>query len=147
MQGTIGPDHQLIVVDDDPLYTRLVELVLKSLKYPGESKIINNPLDLMPFLLPPGPPPRLEKKRIILLDHSMPQMSGFALLKAIRLEPQTRAIPVVVMSGVMEPSHVKEAYLHGASACMTKPDELDDFFIIFDRLLEHWFSLCRVPKT
>lgn len=147
MQASIGPDNQLIVVDDDLLYTRLVELVLKSLKYPGESKILNDPTALMPFLMPPGPPPRVEKRRIILLDHSMPQMSGFGILKALRAEPETRAIPVVVMSGVMEPSQVKEAYRHGANACMRKPDELDDFFKVYDRLLEYWFSLTMVAKS
>ena len=40
-----------------------------------------------------------EKPDLVLLDLNMPEMDGFAVLEAMQSEPQTRTIPVIVLTG------------------------------------------------
>lgn len=145
MQTPIAPLSQLIVVDDDLLYTRLVELVLKSLKFTGEVRIFNHPTDLMPFLLAPPAIPHQPIRRLALVDLSMPKLNGVSLLKMVRADPHTKSTPVIIMSGGMDNREVQDAFLQGANACMNKPDELDAFFLVFEKLLQYWFSASLLP--
>ena len=53
-----------------------------------------------------------------ILDIGMPRLDGFGVLKAIR--EQSR-IPVIMLTAMDEPAHVKRALAGGASDFMTKP--------------------------
>lgn len=142
MITNIDPSGELVIVDDDLLYTRLVELVLRSVKYPGESKIIHDPSELIPFLTSSP-----SKPRVVLLDVNMPQMSGLSVLKELRSLPQTKATPVVIMSGIEDDALVKDAFIWGANSWIRKPNELDDFFSIFQRILEYWYRVSSIPRS
>jgi DNA-binding response OmpR family regulator len=61
----------------------------------------------------------------VLLDVRLPAMSGVAVLREIRA--QDRQLPVLVMSGVLEPQQIEELEMLGVSGVMEKPDILRYF--------------------
>ncbi|ODO09252.1 hypothetical protein I350_02852 [Cryptococcus amylolentus CBS 6273] len=58
---------------------------------------------------------------LILADVLMPKMSGMELLQAIRSHPDTRIVPIVLISAVAGDEPRMEALLNGAEDYMAKP--------------------------
>ncbi len=67
---------------------------------------------------------RLHKPSTILLDLDMPSMDGFEVLRAIKDEPTTNTIPVIVLSGKAGSEDKVTAFDLGATDYVTKPFDL-----------------------
>jgi DNA-binding response OmpR family regulator len=62
-----------------------------------------------------------ERPDLILLDIMMDEMDGWETLKLLRLEANTRDIPVVMVSARMEPRDKIRGLQEGAVDYVTKP--------------------------
>ncbi len=60
---------------------------------------------------------------LILLDANLPDMSGIEVLRQLRALPETRTIPVVLISGANDPAICLAALEAGADDCLVKPIE------------------------
>lgn len=58
---------------------------------------------------------------VVLLDAVMPGMDGFEVCRRLKADLQTRAIPVIFMTGLTESEHVVAAFQAGGSDYVTKP--------------------------
>lgn len=58
---------------------------------------------------------------LILLDLMLPKMNGFEVLESLKGDPETEAIPVVVLTAKAEEEDRQRATELGAEAYMTKP--------------------------
>ena len=63
----------------------------------------------------------VDRPDVVVLDMSLPRMSGWELLEKLRADPATRAIPVVVLTGCLFPGSSTEAFRAGADSYLTKP--------------------------
>ena len=61
-----------------------------------------------------------EKPDLVLLDLIMPKLQGFEVLKALKADPATAAIPVVVLSNLGQEGDVQRALEGGAVAYLVK---------------------------
>lgn len=70
----------------------------------------------------------LAKKHIdvVLLDLMMPQMSGFEVLTAIKGNPETAKIPVLIVSADSERDDAEKALAMGAEYFFEKPLQLNE---------------------
>ena len=105
---------RVLVVDDEAPVARLVATALKSVE-------IEHMLDHCSD----GAQGRMKAAQggydLIVLDLAMPFMDGTAALEEMRRNPKSRAIPVVVLTGVLEREvHNRVAEL-GVAALVTKP--------------------------
>ena len=57
---------------------------------------------------------------LILLDLIMPKMQGFAVLEALKADPATAGVPVIIMSNLGQDSDVARAMAAGATAYFIK---------------------------
>jgi CheY-like chemotaxis protein len=64
---------------------------------------------------------RTEKPDLILMDLVMPHLDGFGATKAIRDDPSTRDIPIVMVTTKSEAARVEEAMTLGCRDYTTKP--------------------------
>lgn len=64
---------------------------------------------------------------IVLLDLNLPKIDGREVLQAIRNNPVTRALPVVVLTTSAEPFDVEASYALGANCCIQKPVDFEQF--------------------
>jgi two-component system, cell cycle sensor histidine kinase and response regulator CckA len=62
---------------------------------------------------------------LIVLDLMLPKVSGRDVLKALKRDPITQSIPVIVLSALLEPTR-EELLKEGATACVEKSDKLPE---------------------
>jgi len=65
---------------------------------------------------------RAETPDLVLLDLIMPRLQGFEVLRTLKQDPATQAIPVIVLSNLGQPSDVRQAMEEGAAAYFVKAD-------------------------
>jgi DNA-binding response OmpR family regulator len=63
---------------------------------------------------------RAEVPDLLLLDLIMPKLQGFEVLRALKADAATAAIPVIVLSNLGQDSDVKQAMEAGAVAYLVK---------------------------
>jgi CheY-like chemotaxis protein len=64
---------------------------------------------------------RNESFDAVLLDIKMPEMSGIEVLQALRIDPELRHIPVIMLSGVTDVERVAQCIELGAEDYLPKP--------------------------
>ena len=72
---------------------------------------------------------------LILLDLTVPYLDGFEMIKALRNDPATQRIPVVVLSGRGDDETFAEVRRLGASQFLTKPVTRDALIRAIDSQL------------
>src|ERR1041385_1453589 len=63
---------------------------------------------------------RRSKPDVVVLDLMLPKLNGVEILKAMRAEPETQLIPVIVLTNTYLSGLVQEAWKAGANQCMIK---------------------------
>jgi len=77
-----------------------------------------------------------EHPALIIADILMPRMDGFSLLHRIRLDPETREIPVVFLSATYVAAEDKDfARALGVTRFIEKPVNLDEFLPMVSEIL------------
>lgn len=61
-----------------------------------------------------------EKPDVILLDIMMPKMNGFEALDVLHFDPETKKIPVIMLTNLSDPRYGDESLQHGAVKFLVK---------------------------
>ncbi|GIX36574.1 MAG: hypothetical protein KatS3mg126_2353 [Lysobacteraceae bacterium] len=85
---------------------------------------------------------RKETPDVIFLDIVLPGMNGFAALRALKRDPETRDIKVIMMSGNLQATEKYYAQRIGADDFLKKPFPRAELFSKLERLLD----ASRVPR-
>lgn len=64
---------------------------------------------------------RAERPDVILMDVMMPKMNGFEACRRIRDDPQTKDIPIIMVTTRGELENLETGYASGCSDYVTKP--------------------------
>jgi CheY-like chemotaxis protein len=78
---------------------------------------------------------REHRPDLILLDVHLPDIEGDEVLRRLREDPETRSIPVVMVSAEATPGKVKRFLAAGARAYLTKPLDVKHFLEVLDEIL------------
>jgi chemosensory pili system protein ChpA (sensor histidine kinase/response regulator) len=74
---------------------------------------------------------------LVVTDLEMPRTNGYELISHLRQNPQTRNIPVMVVTSRAGAKHRERAMKEGAAAFMTKPVQDDQFIAAIVQLIGH----------
>jgi CheY-like chemotaxis protein len=86
------------------------------------------------------------KPRLIMLDLKMPKIDGLQVLKAIRDDPRTKSIPVVIMTSSREEKDITDTYASGVNAYVVKPLNFESFSKAVAELGMFWLLVNESPK-
>jgi hypothetical protein len=78
---------------------------------------------------------------LILLDLHLPDVPGETVLTALKADPRTSSIPVVVLSADATPGRVTRAEVAGADHYLTKPLDLAEFLRVVEAVLDGTWKL------
>ena len=124
--GMIPATKQILVVEDDPTILRFYSVFLGEAGYDvtavGSAGAALAALQARAFDL-------------VILDLGLPDRPGIDLLRQMRADPKTKAVPVLVLTGLGE-AEIEEALGEGASECLTKPATASVLLRLVHTLLE-----------
>jgi len=83
--------------------------------------------------------------RLLLLDLHMPKIDGPEVLARIKADPNTRSIPVVIMSSSDQDTDMLRSYARYANSYIVKPVDFREFTDQFARLAKYWMCINQVP--
>ncbi|HCB44536.1 response regulator [Halopseudomonas pachastrellae] len=78
---------------------------------------------------------------LILLDLNLPKRNGLEVLRELRNHPDTRLVPVVILTSSLEPSDRLNAYQAGANSYLRKPVDFDEFVHVAQQVGSYWLGL------
>ncbi len=119
------PKH-ILIADDEPAIARTLQIHLESKGYE-----VSVALDGREALQ------QLDARRpdLIILDVSMPYASGFEVLEIIRDSPDTRNIPVIIVTAKASDPDIVQGWRSGADCYLTKPIDTIELMTFIERIL------------
>lgn len=109
----IDKTMNVLVVDDYKTMTRIVRGLLEQLGFTNIDEALDGPTALQKL--------RAAPYGLILSDWNMSPMTGYELLKIVRSEPQTRAIPFIMVTAEAKTENIIAARQAGVSNYIIKP--------------------------
>ena len=85
-----------------------------------------------------------ERPRVILLDIKLPKLDGLEVLRKLKSDERTRAIPVVIVTSSNQDPDIKTAYDLGANSYVVKPVDFEAFMKIMSQLGFYWLMVNQV---
>ena len=117
---------KILVIEDDPTFLGLLRVHLSTAGYEvrvaedaeiGLRSIIDDPPD------------------IVILDMQVPYLDGFEVLEALRLDPASREIPVIVITGRSDDETYARARGLGVADFFNKPIQRDQLLASVEKNL------------
>jgi two-component system cell cycle response regulator DivK len=109
---------EILIVEDNLLNLTIEMDLLKSFGY--DPKKAKNGFEALEIL-------NKTNIDLILLDMELPKMHGLELLQKIKLNPETRSIKVVAVTGYSDPESKEKFLKAGCYAVLAKPINFGDF--------------------
>jgi CheY-like chemotaxis protein len=85
--------------------------------------------------------------RVVLLDLKLPKIDGLEVLRRIKSDTRTRALPIVVLTSSRERRDIQACYLGGANSYIVKPVEYAELIAKLGDLVRYWLQLNETPPT
>ena len=140
---------EILLVEDSDEDAELTMRTLKKQKLTNQLYRVADGAEALDFLFSRGAYTNRQDAappRVVLLDLKLPKVNGLEVLRALKENPATKTIPVVVMTSSKEDRDLKEAYALGVNSYIVKPVEFDKFVKAVETLGMYWVLL-NEPKT
>jgi len=110
--ATVAPGARVLIVDDDPVMRRLTTRALQNDGYVlTEATNGREALEVM----------RQETPDLVILDFVMPELDGLDVLRALRADPATVSLPVLMLTSQSDEGSTRAGFDAGATDYLTKP--------------------------
>ncbi len=83
--------------------------------------------------------------RLVLLDLKLPKLNGLEVLKRVKEDPRTRAVPVVILTSSKEERDLVTSYNLGVNSYIQKPVDFDRFREIVKNAGLYWMVINQRP--
>lgn len=131
----------MLLVDDDPFDQALIRSAFARIGSDAQIETVPDISAAMGWLDGSGLP------SLAIIDLKLRGESGLDLVAAVRADRRRRLMPMVVLSGSDDPTDVRASYDAGANAYLVKPQTLEGFDDLVDRLDAFWLGACSFVET
>jgi two-component system, response regulator len=140
---------EILLIEDNP---HDAELTLRALR---KRKLANNVLhvrdgeEAMHWLFGTGPYASrdiVQKPKLVLLDLKLPKVDGLEVLHHMRKRPETKLIPVVILTSSRQEQDIVESYRLGVNSYIVKPVSFDNFSEAVADAGHYWLLVNQEPR-
>jgi len=130
-----GKAIDILLVEDNPSYVELTLRALEDISH-GDLQVEvagsgERALEILKANGHRGP-------RLIILDISLPKMSGHEVLRRIREDARAPFLPVVMLSSSKRPEDVRESYRLGANGYAQRPLNFNSYIETLSNIIAYW---------
>ena len=138
----------ILLVEDNPQDELLILRTLRKFHLANAIDVVRDGQQALDYLFATGEfasrsPGDLPT--IVLLDISLPRLSGLEVLERLRSERRTRLLPVVVLTSSDEERDRVRSYENGANSFVRKPLDFVEFAETVSRLGIYWLATNEAP--
>ena len=141
---------EILLVEDNPADAELTIHALEKSKLINHIRHLQDGAEALDFLFCRGAysarkfdtPPRL-----ILLDLKLPKVDGIGVLKEIKNDTRTKAIPVILLTSSKEERDMATSYQLGVNSYIQKPVNFSEFQDVVKQLGMYWLIVNSKPPV
>ncbi|MBI5278694.1 MAG: response regulator [Burkholderiales bacterium] len=137
-------DVAILVVEDNPDHRELIVAALADRCGRARIATAADGLEALDFMLCRGPHSERDVRkqpRLVVLDLKMTRMDGLQVLKAMRADPATASVPVVMLSGVTDKQELDSCYEAGANSVVRKSMDFDELRTKMVKAYDYWITV------
>ncbi len=134
----------ILVVDDNPDHRELTVMALTECCDPDAIVTVPDGVDALDYLFGRGAHADRDTRnqpKFVLLDLKLVRMHGLEVLKAMRADQRTSAVPVVIHSSSSEKSDIAACYEAGANSYVRKSTDYDDLRRKMRQVHDFWTTV------
>ncbi len=139
---------EILLVEDNPNDAELAVRALTKHNLANHLVVVTDGEEALDFIFARGKykERRIENgPKIILLDLKLPKVDGLEVLRAIKGDPRTKIIPVIVLTSSKEEKDIVESYKLGVNSYILKPVDFDKFVDAVKEIGYYWLLLNQSP--
>jgi two-component system response regulator len=139
---------EILLVEDNPNDAELAIRALKKHNLANHVAMVTDGEEALDFMFARG---KYEYRdiangpKVILLDLKLPKVDGLEVLRAIKGDPRTKIIPVIVLTSSKEEKDIVESYRLGVNSYILKPVDFDKFVDAVRDIGYYWLLLNKSP--
>jgi two-component system, response regulator len=141
---------EILLVEDDPKDIRLTMHALRGENVVNKIEVVRDGEEALDFLFHRGGfdgRKGMRQPKLILLDLKLPKIDGIEVLREIKSDPHTKAIPVVILTASKEERDMVESYRLGVNSYIQKPVDFDQFRETIKMLGMYWIVVNQPPPN
>ena len=141
---------EILLVEDNPNDAELALRALKKNNLANNVVVVGDGEEALDFVFARGQYAHRKIEngpRVILLDLKLPKVDGLEVLRLIKFDPRTRAIPVIVLTSSKEEKDIVESYKLGVNSYILKPVDFDKFVEAVKDIGYYWLLLNQSAKN
>jgi two-component system response regulator len=137
---------QILLVEDNPADAELTMDALREGHLVNQVQWAKDGAEALDILFRgPASAAVNHRLKLVLLDLRLPRVDGLEVLRAMRADPRTHRLPVVILTSSHEEIDVVRAYDLGANSYLVKPVQSDAFMQAVAQLGLYWMLLNKLP--
>lgn len=137
-------EYEIVIVEDNPNDAELMIRSLEKNRLANDLIILEDGEQALDFIFCRGQYAGRDSSgtpRVIFLDLKLPKVNGLEVLKQVKLNKQTRKIPVIIVTSSKEDPDIEAAYDLGANSYVVKPVDFDNFVEKMNQLGLYWLAV------
>ncbi|HWP47854.1 MAG TPA: response regulator [Candidatus Limnocylindrales bacterium] len=139
---------EILLIEDNPNDVRLALHAFKRNNLTNRIYVIRDGAEALEFLFCTDRYAQRNPRNgpnLILLDLKLPLIDGLEVLRRIKADPNTRTIPVVILTSSQEERDIVESYQLGVNSYIVKPVDFEQFVEAVRTLGLYWVLLNHPP--
>ncbi|MFZ5628894.1 MAG: response regulator [Spirochaetota bacterium] len=140
---------EILLVEDNPDDLEMALFAFREANIANQIQVARDGQEALDFIFAEGSfagRMREPYPKVILLDLKLPKVDGFEVLKRLKATPETRTIPVVVLTSSKEQRDMVESYNLGVNSYIVKPVNFENFASVIKDLGFYWLILNQQVK-
>jgi two-component system response regulator len=138
---------EILYVEDNAADVELTMVALRRNRIANQVHVARDGAEALEFLFCQGPHAdrAFHAPKLILLDMKLLKVDGLEVLQAIRQDPRTTMIPVVVLTSSNQQKDMLESYKLHVNSYIQKPVDFDTFQQVVQQLGLYWLAVNQTP--